>query len=84
MAAASTELLLDTEVRWVIKGNILKHVYDLHAELKEFLYEKGKMEFENLFSKDGKLKQIVVGKSRRIFKTMLESPGKSTSLQTEN
>jgi hypothetical protein len=53
MDAASTELLL-TEVRQLVKGNILW----LACRIEGVFLIKRKMEFEDLFSKDGKLKQI--------------------------
>jgi hypothetical protein len=44
MDAESTQLLLHTKVRWLSKGEVLKHVYDLHEELPVFFSNKGKME----------------------------------------
>jgi hypothetical protein len=40
MDAASTQLLLHTEVRWLLKGKLLKQVNDLHQELRDFLPER--------------------------------------------
>jgi hypothetical protein len=59
MGAASTELLLYTKIRWLSKGKVLKHVYDLHEELKEFFYHEGAMEFKDKFCQNEKLNQIM-------------------------
>jgi hypothetical protein len=58
MNAESTQLLLNTEVRWLSKGKVLKRVYDLHGELAVFFTEKVKIEFRDLFSQDEEFNQI--------------------------
>jgi hypothetical protein len=42
MNAESTQLLLHTEVRWLSKRKVLKHVYVLHEKLAVFFTEKRK------------------------------------------
>lgn len=39
-----TELLINTEVIWLTKGTVLKHVYEnLKEDLEEVIHQKDKM-----------------------------------------
>ena len=49
MDAAHIELLYHTEVRWLSKGNVLKHVLDLKEEIKEFLNLQKRAYWQGLF-----------------------------------
>jgi hypothetical protein len=57
IGAAPTEMLLCIKSRWLSEVKVLENVYDLYEELKEFSYQKGIIEFKDLFSQDEKLNQ---------------------------
>ena len=43
--ASSETLLFHTEVRWLSRGNVVKRVFELRAEIQEFILQKNKQDF---------------------------------------
>jgi len=58
MDASYNVLLFHTDVRWLSRGKILKRVFDLRDEIKTFMNQKSKPQFEALFGDKNQLLKI--------------------------
>ena len=50
--ASSETLLFHTEVRWLSKGNVVKRVFELRAEIQEFIIQQNKQDLQLHFNID--------------------------------